>query len=245
MKRIPNTMKARYFILLVFASVYSFAQNQIYSEDELKEGFYIQQPAWESDCLLDSLDRYCDGTMEYQEDGKVSIFHTPKQISNLCLAEEGMHPANGHFMHGGKLNQAIGAIDKARVKKLSYDGVASNKNDFVPAELQSRKALALFAHNINDCIDTSLIPKGMNKEYAVMLYLDDNSKAHLRPLLPRELTDEDKLVLGLLSAAVHQQSDGTFQGYWSGKGYFNAIYLKATFQHNGWAFEDYKYTSKP
>ena len=65
------------------------------------------------------------------------------------------------------------------------------------------------------------------------------------PESPRELTDEDKLVLGLVSAAVRQQSDGTFQGYWSGKGYFNAIYLNATLQHNGWAFEDYKYTSKP
>ena len=108
--------------------------------------------------------------------------------------------------------------------------------------LLCKKGLTLFARDINRLIDKRLIPEEMKKEYSIMLYLDEDTlKAHVHPLLPQELTDEDRLLLSLLSTAVEQQPAGTFEGYYSDRGFFPAIYLKANLSKGHWSFEDYRF----
>lgn len=75
-----------------------------------------------------------------------------------------------------------------------------------------------------------------------MLYLDEKNKAHLYPLLPRELTNEDILLLSSLSNAVEQQPAGIFGKLLSARGSFPAIYLRVCFSHKKWhRFCDFRF----
>ena len=80
-----------------------------------------------------------------------------------------------------------------------------------------------------------------DKEYSIMLYLDEGGKAHLNALLPRELTIEDRLLLTILATAVEYQPKHSFAGYVSARGRFPAVYLKAHFRGGKWYFHDYRY----
>ena len=140
------------------------------------------------------------------------------------------------------LEYEASSIEKIRLDgkmEVRFDGHTSREEE----ALRTAKGLALFARDINRCIDNSLLfSMRTKKEYSVMLYLDESTlKAHLHPLLPQELTDEDRLLLSLLSTAVEQQPAGTFKGYDSGRGFFPAIYLKANCSRGRWSFEDYRF----
>ena len=105
-----------------------------------------------------------------------------------------------------------------------------------------RRSLTLFARDINRCIDKRLLPDTLKKEYDVMLYLDENNKAHLYPLLSYDLTNEDKLLLSTLSTAVEQQPTGTFGKLLSARGPFPAIYLRVRFSRGKWErFHDFRF----
>lgn len=125
--------------------------------------------------------------------------------------------------------------------KVAYFGTPNAKE----RERLYREGLTLFARDINRCLDESTLPEsieGEYREYDVMLYLDEKNKAHLYPLLPRELTNEDRILLSSLSNAVEQQPAGTFGKLLSARGPFPALYFRVSFSHKKWhRFCDFRF----
>ena len=110
-------------------------------------------------------------------------------------------------------------------------------------KFDTERELILYARDINRSINLELLEYefSFQKEYAVMLRLDDAGRMGLTPLLPKELTIEDRLLLTTLATAVEAQPAYTFMGYLSARGCFNAIYLKARFAKGRWFFHDYRF----
>ena len=161
---------------------------------------------------------------------------------SIQFHEEGNPFYYNRYRGAPLLEREASSIEKTRLDgkmEIRVDGHTSREE----RALKTAKGLALFARDINRCIDNRLLfSMQTRKEYSVMLYLDENTlKAHLHPLLPQELTDEDRLQFSLLSTAVEQQPAGTFKGYDSGRGFFPAIYLKANCSRGRWSFEDYRF----
>ena len=161
---------------------------------------------------------------------------------SIQFHEEGKPFYYDHYRSAPSVEREASSIGKIRLDgkmEVRVDGHTSREE----RALRTAKGLALFARDINRCIDNRLLfSMQTKKEYSVMLYLDENTlKAHLHPLLPQELTDEDRLQLTLLSTAVEQQPAGIFEGYDSDRGFFPAIYLKANCSRGRWSFEDYRF----
>ena len=117
------------------------------------------------------------------------------------------------------------------------------QRDTTAEHLQNERGMALFERDINRCIDDRLLPKELsfNKEYSIMLYLNEGGKARLSVLLPKELTLEDRLLLTVLATAVEYQPKNSFAGYVSARGRFPVVYLKAHFRGGKWFFHDYRW----
>lgn len=108
-------------------------------------------------------------------------------------------------------------------------------------KLTNYRAMELLSREISRGLDMRLLPEDMERSYAIMFHLDDYDKAHLYPLLPRELTVEDKLLLTVLSNAVEQLPARTFAKLRSARGAYPAMFLRAHFKCGRWFFEDYRF----
>ena len=126
------------------------------------------------------------------------------------------------------------SVAKTRTDRLYEVGLGDKK-------LTNYRAMKLFSCEVNRSLDKRLLPEDMERSYAIMLHLDDYDKAHLYPLLPKELTVEDKLLLTVLSNAVEQQPARTFAKLRSARGAYPAMFLRAHFRCGQWSFEDYRF----
>lgn len=108
-------------------------------------------------------------------------------------------------------------------------------------KLTNYRAMELFSREVTRSLDMRLLPEDMERSYAIMLHLDDYDKAHLYPLLPKELTTEDRLLLTVLSNAVEQQPARTFAKLRSARGAYPALFLRAHFKRGRWFFKDYRF----
>ena len=147
-----------------------------------------------------------------------------------------------NYWAGSYLERDARMITKRRTDSrvfVTMDG----QRDTSALHLENERGMALYERDINRCIDARLLPRELNydKEYSIMLYLDEGGKAHLNALLPRELTIEDRLLLTILATAVEYQPKHSFAGYVSARGRFPAVYLKAHFRGGKWYFHDYRY----
>ena len=134
--------------------------------------------------------------------------------------------------------------DSRRISNKRTDTIIKVVMDGKPdVHLENARGMALYERDINRFIDNSLIPNDYeyDKQYAIMLYLDEGGGGHLNVLLPQELNMEDRLLLTILATAIENQPKHTFAGYVSARGRFPAIYLKAYFSKGHWTFEDYRF----
>lgn len=141
------------------------------------------------------------------------------------------------------LNSDVDAIEMARADGY-VDIRIDEKYSMERARQESYKAMRLFGLNVNRSAGNHFLPKGMEREFAVMLHLDEYDKAHLYPLLPREQTDEDRILLAMLANLVNQQPAGIFTKYFSSKGRFPAMFLRARLWHGRWFFKDYRFIER-
>ena len=138
-------------------------------------------------------------------------------------------------------------MDASMIMKRSINNrvevTMDGQRDTTAKHLGNERGMALFERDINRCIDNRLLPKELSydKEYSVMLYLNEGGKARLIVLLPKELTLEDRLLLTVLATAVEYQPKHSFAGYISARGRFPAVYLKARFKGGQWFFHDYRF----
>lgn len=334
------THKICNFIVVVTITTHGFSQPNVFTVEELKQGFYDQYTTPKKDSLIGEWDRYFEGSLNYPKEGDLQLdsvshnfifpsdaLHTvgkyrlppsdfvclgifdsqthsfsegfywigtryhqntpenlrlkkylkkkygylsigrdsilvpakwftghftaltkPFEYGHTVIAEswlfgdvdmgefhseKGIHPVNGGWRRPSGLESAVMSI-----ARTNSNGTIHHTTN---TEQASSESLSLFARDINRLIDKQLIPMEMKKEYSVMLYLDKSEKAHLYPLIPRELTDADRLLLTLLSNAIEQQPVRTFGGYFSDRGFFPAIYLRARYFMSNWSFEDYRF----
>ncbi len=138
------------------------------------------------------------------------------------------------------LNSDVSAIEMTRT-----DGYVNiridEKYNKERVKLDNYKAMTLLGRNVSRNAGSRFLPTGMQREFAVMLYLDEYDKAHLHPLLPRELTDADRILLAMLANLIDQQPAGIFTRCFSARGRFPAVFLKASLQNGQWFFKDYRF----
>ncbi len=183
--------------------------------------------------------------------GEISVLHNPFLYGGVMVTSfmrkaqvrNGGYIADEHgdtetrIFDSSKLKHDVWRVETVRPKGMR-EIVVDGRSD---AELESVRELELFERDVRRCMDKRFLPKDLKREYAIMLYLDEKDKAHLYPLLPRELTSEDRLLLAMLNYAVEQQPEGTFSKLQSASGPFPAIYLRAKFANTAWSFEDYRF----
>ncbi len=109
------------------------------------------------------------------------------------------------------------------------------------AKLSNYRAMELFSREFSRHLDLHLLPEDMERTYSIMLHLDDYDRIHLYPLLPRELTIEDKLILTILGNVTEQQPAHTFSKLRSPRGTYPAVFLKVHLKRRRCFFSDYKY----
>ena len=155
------------------------------------------------------------------------------------LQDEGQNAFTSWSARNG-LNSDVSAIEMTRTDgyvEVRIDEKYSKER----AKLENCKAMKLLGRNISRNAGGHFLPTEMQREFAVMLYLDEYDKAHLHPLLPRELTDTDCILLAMLANLIDQQPAGTFTKYFSAKGRFPAVFLKANLWNGRWFFKDYRF----
>lgn len=147
-----------------------------------------------------------------------------------------------NYWAGSYLERDASMIMKRRTDSRVV-AIMDGQRDTTAEHLENERGMALFERDINRCIDDQLLPKDLSydKEYSVMLYLNEGGKARLSVLLPKELTLEDRLLLTVLATAVEYQPKRSFAGYVSTRGKFPAVYLKARFRGGKWFFHDYRF----
>ena len=109
------------------------------------------------------------------------------------------------------------------------------------AKLSNYRAMELFSREFSRHLDLHLLPEDMERTYSIMLHLDDYDQIHLYPLLPEELTIEDKLILTILGNVTEQQPAHTFRKLRSQRGPYPAVFLKVHLKRRRCFFSDYKY----
>ena len=180
--------------------------------------------------------------------GELHALHKPFLYGNvpvsryLCLyrIEKGVfmenEQGNSYFYDSDHTEIEFDAWAIAKTTTSRYHEVGPEDD-----KLSNYRAMTLFSREVTRNLDAHLLPEDMERSYAIMLHLDDYDQLHLYPLLPKELTMEDKLLLTILSNAIERQPARTFGKLRSARGPYPAVFLWAHFNRRRWSFEDYKY----